>query len=519
MDANSYDQIPYAVQSHPSAHIRKLEAMATLFGMHPQPTPHCRVLELGCASASNLTPQAIELPQSEFVGVELSERQVKQGQSIITTLGLPNIELRAADLLDIDASWGQFDYILCHGVYSWVPHNVQDKIMTICRENLSPNGVALVSHNVLPGWNFRGTIRDMMLYHVSKLKQPGEKIAQARSMLSFMTENCSTETTYGQVLREELDFISTADDEYLFHDHLEDHNHPIYFYQFMERAEAEGLQFLDDSDLASMLSVRLSPAARDALAGLPLVQQQQYMDFLRNRKFCRTLLCHQAVSLTRAIGVDDLRKFQLLLANRPEPFKPSFDSNEPLTLRVGKGEISISAGSPLAIAALEHLSNQWPRPITLDELHAASIQRLANVSNCGESFELLSVADTARTLMGIFADGLLDYFVHPPTIANLVSNRPLASPLARLQASSGISVTNQRHQNCNLDDFCRYLVTLLDSEHDRAQMFDKIQAALAKGELTMPEDSETFQRVDQAHLEDVIANTLTRLCKGSLLKA
>ena len=517
MSPNSYDQVPYAVQSHPAAHVRKLEAVATLFGMHPQPIPDCRVLELGCASASNLTPQAMELPQSEFVGVDLSERQVNQGQSIITTLGLDNIELRQADLLDIDASWGQFDYILCHGVYSWVPENVQEKIMAICKDNLSCNGVALVSHNVLPGWNFRGTIRDMMLYHVSKLERPEERISQARSMLRFMTENCSTDTAYGQVLREELDFISTADDQYFYHDHLEDHNHPIYFYEFVERAEAGGLQFLADTDLTTMLSMHLSAQARDALAGIPLVQQQQYMDFLRNRKFRTTLLCHQSVAVTRNLGPEDLRKFQLSLTSCPTPVKPSFDSNEPLTLHMRRGEIS--TGSPLAMAALEHLSNRWPRPITMDELHTASIQRLATVGHGGESWDHLNVDDTARTLMGVFAAGLLDYYVHPPTVANLVSKRPLATPLARLQASSGISVTNQRHENCNLDEFCCYLVALLDSQHDRALLFDKIQTAIAKGELTMPQNGQKFQRVDQAHLDGMIANTLTSLCKGSLLTA
>ena len=99
MRPNSYDQLPYPTRSHPVAHVRKLEAVATLMGMHPQPVSNCRVLELGCAAAWNLIPQTMEFPQSDFVGVDLSERQINQGRSIIATLGLDNSKAQADVIL------------------------------------------------------------------------------------------------------------------------------------------------------------------------------------------------------------------------------------------------------------------------------------------------------------------------------------------------------------------------------------------------------------------------------------
>lgn len=511
MRPDSYDQVPYPLRSYPAAHIRRLEAVATLFGMHPQPISSCRVLELGSAAARNLIPQSMDFPQSDFVGVEQSERQIDQGRSIITTLGLDNIELRQADLLDVDASWGQFDYILCHGVYSWVPENVREEILAICKKMLSPNGVALVSYNILPGWHFRGVIRDLMLYHISRFEQPEERISQARAILGFMTENCSADTAYGQMLREELDEVRNYDDQYLYHDHLEDHNHAIYFHQFVERAEADGLQYLADTRVASMFLKFLFPKAKNALAN---VEQEQYMDFLRNRKFRSTLLCHQGVALVRDMGPEALRNFHHSLTAQPEPFQASFDSKEPLSVRFDQGTISTSA--PLAMAVMEHLSNQWPRPITIDELHTASVQRLATSGKYGDSLDHLSVDDIGGALMYIFAAGVLDFYVHPPTIANLVSSRPLATPLARLQASSGSIVTNQRHENVNLDEFSRYLVALLDSKHDLALLSDKVRTAIAKGELTMPQGR---QPVDLANLDGLVGNALTSLCHASLLTA
>src|SRR5262245_55529309 len=153
---NSYDEVPY--ESHPFAqtHPDHLATVATLFGMRPAPVARCRVPELGCASGGNLIPMAEQLPQSQFLGVDLSARQVDDGRRVLGPLGLTNVELRHASILDVDDGYGPFDYVLCHGVYSWVPPAVQDKILDVCAHNLAPQGVGYISYNTYPGWHMRG---------------------------------------------------------------------------------------------------------------------------------------------------------------------------------------------------------------------------------------------------------------------------------------------------------------------------------------------------------------------------
>ena len=99
-------------------------------------------------------------------------RQIEQGQRQVSALGLANIELRHYNIADVDASWGKFDYIISHGIYSWVPAPVRERLLAICRENLAPNGIAYVSYNTLPGWHMRGMIRDMMIYHAAGFRGP-----------------------------------------------------------------------------------------------------------------------------------------------------------------------------------------------------------------------------------------------------------------------------------------------------------------------------------------------------------
>ena len=92
----------------------------------------CRVLELGCASGGNLIPMAYMLPGSEFLGIDSSQAEIADGQAKLAELALPNVTLRQANILDVTPAWGQFDYIIAHGIYSWVPPEVQAKILAIC---------------------------------------------------------------------------------------------------------------------------------------------------------------------------------------------------------------------------------------------------------------------------------------------------------------------------------------------------------------------------------------------------
>ena len=135
-----------------------------------------------------------------------------------------NIELRHASILDVDASYGEFDYIICHGVYAWVPREVQDKILSIYAEHLTPNGVGHVSYNTYPGWHFRGMVREMLVYHSSGFTDPPTRIAAAKAMLGFLAQSAGQESPYGRILNAELDLLAKLPDYYLFHEHLEPDN-------------------------------------------------------------------------------------------------------------------------------------------------------------------------------------------------------------------------------------------------------------------------------------------------------
>src|SRR3954466_10350885 len=173
-----YDAIPYPTSPFRQTRPERLAAIAKQFGLTPPPAQNCRVLELGCSMGGNLIVMAQDHPESRFVGIDASSRQIADGWKTIDALGLKNIQLRQLDILDIGDDLGEFDYIISHGVYSWVPPRVQNKMLEVCQRHLAPNGVAYISYNTLPGWHIRGVVRDMMFYRGMQFSDPKTALAQ-----------------------------------------------------------------------------------------------------------------------------------------------------------------------------------------------------------------------------------------------------------------------------------------------------------------------------------------------------
>jgi SAM-dependent methyltransferase len=178
----SYDELPYDDHVFAYTQPANLATVAALNGLEPPPLDRCRVLDIGCAAGANLLPMAIAKPASEFVGLDLSPRQIAAGKDTVARLGLTNVALHARNLLDPTDDLGTFDYIICHGVYSWVPPQVQNRILAVIRCHLAPAGLAYVSYNTYPGWHLRGLAREAMAFHAAGVDSgPADKVAQARA--------------------------------------------------------------------------------------------------------------------------------------------------------------------------------------------------------------------------------------------------------------------------------------------------------------------------------------------------
>jgi methyltransferase-like protein/SAM-dependent methyltransferase len=490
----SYDEIPYPRYSFPQTHPERLAVVATLLGLTPPAVDRCRVLELGCASGGNLMPMAEQLPHSSFLGIDLSQRQVAEGQAGIAELGLTNIELRQQNILDFDPGSETFDYILCHGVYSWVPPEVQDRILDICRKHLQPNGIAFISWNTLPGWHMRGMIRDMMVYHGRRFADPRQQVAQARALLDFLVSSVKAEQNpYGQFLRSELEQLRQQPDGYLAHEHLEEHNAPIYLHQFVERAMSHGLRYLADANICTMEFGLFPTEVSQVLNRLTtdLVQLQQYIDFLKNRTFSQTLLGHAALQPNYRAEPSILKKFHIAAPLRPESAAPNLHSSG-FEKFVTPSGASASSCHPIVKSALTILSEEWPQAVPFAALRARARTKLQ-----GRPVEDPATIRQDEHLLGeaflkfyTSVAGLMEFRVVPLRLTPRPGPQPRAGALTRWQAKTGTQVTNLRHELITLNDFGRQLLLKLDGQTPRATLMREMTALVENGTFTLQQNGE-----------------------------
>ena len=346
---STYDDLPYPGSPFPQTHPIRLATIATLFGMKPPAVETCRVLELGCTDGGNLIPMAVAFPQAEFVGLDLSKRQIETGQSTLDAIGLTNIQLHHEDILAVEDQYGKFDYIIAHGVFSWVPEVVQEKIFSVIKQLLTSQGVGYISYNTYPGWRMRGMLRDMMLYHTRRFSDNKQRIEQARALIDFLAKAAPADGgAYNVLLSGELESMQTWPDSYIFHESLEAHNEPLYFHEFVDRANSHGLRYLGEAALSAMLTSDLSDEVTATLqeVGRDIVEMEQYMDFVRNRTFRQTLLCHEDATLDRTLSPEVVDKLLIRGNLTPESETPDLLSESPESFQSPDGTI-LTAQRPI----------------------------------------------------------------------------------------------------------------------------------------------------------------------------
>jgi len=514
----SYDEFPYESYPFPVTHPSRLAAATGLFGLRPPDVTRCRVLELGCAAGGNLLPMAEQLPGARFLGVDLSAVQVQQGREVIEALGLSNVELRHASIQDIDSSYGPFDYIICHGVFSWVPQEVQDRILDIAATRLAPEGVAYVSYNTYPGWFMRGMIREMMRYHAANFATPKIQTRQARALLDFLAASVPQDGgPFAALLKQELEILRTQSDSYLYHEHLEEYNQPLFFHQFVQRAQAHGLQYLCEARVATMVPSTFSPEVERTLRLLApeQVQAEQYLDFLRNRMFRETLLCRPTGQVSWTPRPETLLHYHL--ASRPVPTtgNVALDTQDPVTYRT-PGGMTVTTTQPILKAALQALGGRWPQAVAFEQLLADSRQCLRRPTDTEEEDRRV----LAQSLLKVYLiSDLLELYTEPPRLVTHVGERPVASPLARYQVGRTSAITNRRHETVKLGPFHFILVPLLDGTRDRSALLDGLWQAATSGQLTVHQGSERVVDPEQLRrlLDSILDECLQQIGRLGLL--
>jgi methyltransferase-like protein/SAM-dependent methyltransferase len=515
--ADTYNELPYISSAFTQTAPEHLRAVAHLFGLQAPPPARARVLELGCASGGNLIPFAAHYPHGHAVGVDLSSVQIDAGQRAIRAMGLKNIELKQASITDLGKDLGEFDYIICHGVYSWVPEDVREAILRISRENLGPNGVAYISYNTYPGWKAKEIVRDAMLLRAGPLKTARDKLGYARGMVDFLHDMARDDSVLKKVMQDNIEMIRHGNESYLAHEFLELCNAPCYFRDFLDAAGRHGLGYLAESDISGMFAHNYGSKAAE-----PLLQEcngsqvalEQLLDFLNNRTFRQTLLVHADRVDDIRYQFDDSRFKALHLAGRYSPVKGTDDTWQ--TIR----NTQLRYGRPIPQEAIRSLNAAWPATVSVATL-------IANARSGGGTDADAAESELLRMIEQLVIQGAVRVrldAIEPSSSVSGVYRLPAAlRHLAKAQADDQlpISLYNAWHETVpNPDVIEAVLLPLLDGKHDNKALVAAVRKSAKEGQVNFMQDAQPLtdkKGIEQAAVEHTEA-ALKRLSdRGAFL--
>lgn len=447
-----YSEKRYPALSHPVTDPARLAVSARLAGLQRLAMPEaCRVIELGCASGHNLLPLAARYPKSDFLGLDYSDTAIRNARRASYESGLHNVLFETADLEHWRPSH-PCDYLIVHGVFSWVPDAVKTRVLDLCGQVLSGSGIACISYNTLPGWSLKRDVAPLVKALAGNPVAAGLG-GSIESVAASLAEMAGSSTPHAVNLQAVCREMVRKGADVLPFDDFAPVCDAVYFSQFAGWAAQRGLRYLGEADLRDNLPDGIDPAALQRLAPLaadPLLLQQT-MDLLSGRTHRVSLFCREDAPLEEGTTTAVVLQFA-----------------------AGRGELELPsvAGEGMLIAIFRQvLADAGNSCVPVQELMARTAERLAGGwEPTRHSRELAGWIFQAARLGGIElrADGV--------EIPAEVPEFPALSRLNRHFAKNGLPVVDARHASCHFPAGHEQLLAAMDGTRQRGELGALAQA-------------------------------------------
>jgi SAM-dependent methyltransferase len=364
--SNPYDELPYKSFPIEWTAPERLALASLLHGGPRPPLESYRVLELGCGSGANLLAMAYYRQHGTFVGIDGARSPIDIAQKRKSALGLANVEFINADFLTASEQLsGQFDYIIVHGVFSWVPDNVRDALLELVAQRLRRGGLVYLNYNTRPGWNVRGLVREFLLAQTA-----GDETLYARAHLAqkvaakVVAALDGVEHHYSQLIANEFRFVCEGDVSWVGHEFLSPDNHPYWRSEFLAIANRFGLEYVADADFnysSGRIPANLAPRLDvEQITGRCI---EDTVDLLCYRQLHSPILT-QAPFNRVLPGLDELGN--LFVASCLEPI-PARDGDKNPVFKHPNG-YEVEAKEEFIRTALLRLLPLWPRGLRIKEV-------------------------------------------------------------------------------------------------------------------------------------------------------
>lgn len=451
-----YESRGYPAMSHPSTDPALTAVSAKLAGLSTAPPAGSRVLEIGCSSGHNLLHLAARWPDARFTGIDLSAPAIHEAQATAGKARLANIRFLQADLTAFDPGDESYDFIIAHGVYSWVPPEVRSALLEFCARHLATDGIATLSFNTLPGWALRKPLVE--LTNLLLTRPAADTMGHApENILSYLAASIKGDTPYGGHLMASLNDMLAKGPELLPFDDFGPFCEPSTFLDFVALSVGHGLRYLGESQIPENLPSSLTAETLEALKPLerdPLMLQQT-IDVLTGRTFRSALLCRADAPVQARVTTASLLQLSARTTHTGER------SGDALRLFDPSGREAVTLTQPLAVAFFEALLAAAPECPTVRELMEAMAAKSGVDPGSETGLPALAglVFDSARK-------GLIELRIEPVRFGTGIPARPQLSPLNLLAAERNQPLVDRYLSPCTFRESHQPVLACLDGTRD-----------------------------------------------------
>ena len=269
---------------------------AALLQGHLTPIKQFRYLDAGCGQGMSLLFAAAAYPDSEFVGIDFMPEHIAHAKRIAREAGLTNVTFLEADFIDLaenanDYSVLQqgFDYVVCHGITTWISPVVRTALFKFISHVLGPGGVFYNSYNTLPGW-----LGTSPLQHLVFLQRDGAdgqtSLLRAQAIFEQLLQADNSLFADQPGLLRRLELIKKQDPAYLQQEYNNEFWQPMYFSDMYEALSGCKLNHLGTATLSDIFYNLLADGVQKLLKEQKtLLLREQLRDYAVNQSFRRDL--------------------------------------------------------------------------------------------------------------------------------------------------------------------------------------------------------------------------------------
>ncbi len=328
-----------------------------------------RCLELGCGRGYSALLHAAAHPAGAFVALDRDARAIAQAQDWAARNAVTNVQFVCASFADAALrTLPHFDFIVLHGVYSWVDSATRAALRALLRGRLAPGGLGYVSYNCLPGWAAELPLRRLL----NEFGAAGEAAAAARQVqklrgLSYFRAHPAAERA--------VKSWAAQPEAYLAQEYFGEACEALWSVDVMDEMAEAGLAWVASATLRDAHTALLADdATARAVAGLATPRLRTLaMDFAVNRAFRRDIFARGGLSR----GHGGAALLDLMIASSGESIADS--------IVVPRGRIRFQ---PDFAAAVQRVMADGPIRL-------------------GDAIGALGGGDAARNLLWMVAAGLL----------------------------------------------------------------------------------------------------------------